>query len=215
MTKGIKMEKYNAMERQENTDVRRAQVVYLKHHLNLNNNMIAKITGYAINTVRNYASKFIDLLEWGLKHFVKGAIKVVEEVKENIQQTKKEDRIIKDCKVGKEPCAYILEMFDENNRFVWLKVGKANDVVKRCKEHLSYYKDIVYTIKIKHYFPCADEDDAQTMENELRKYYKNFSDCGFIRNDRFSNIRYHKEELLTDKRIEKTLKFLNLGIDFC
>lgn len=209
------MEKYNVYERQGDAHVRKAQVVYLKHHLNLNNNVIAKITGYAISTVRNYACKFKDLLEWGLKHFIKGAVKVVKKVEEVAKKGTRASRISLDCKVEKVPCAYVLEMFDTDGKFVWLKVGKANDVTERCKEHLTYYKDAIDTIKIKAFFPCADEDDAQTMENELRKYYKSFAECGFIKNDRFSNVRFHKKELMENERIEKTLKFLNLGIDFC
>lgn len=167
----------------------RAQVVYLANVKRLCVEEIAAITHYAISTIKVYARKFLDLLEYAKSIFRKGKKRI---------SGNPEPR----------PCAYVIELFD-NKGFKWLKIGKAINLKKRCNEHLTYYKkDGITSTKVKQAFYTDNEDDALIMESALRKHYKANKEGGFIPKDRFEKIRYDEKELAQDEAIGAQYQFL-------
>ena len=65
------------------------------------------------------------------------------------------------------------------------------------------YKDTdISQIEVMHVFECETEDDALTMENVLRKFYKAKANSIFVPNDRFENIEFNKEEIENNSIIQ-------------
>lgn len=193
--------KYNIFEKQENIEIRNAQIVYLKEVLQWSYEKIADFVGLAKSTIATYCRKFSNLLEKAKEWFG--------EQKEKIKEifTKEENNIIFECEHHKGECAYIIEYFDKNKNFTFLKIGKTNDINRRIKEHIREYRKInIKYAEVKKIFYAEDEEDALTIENCLRKHYKKIDNCGFIKNDRFSNVFFNEKELLEDKECMKKIE---------
>lgn len=205
--------KYNPLEEQNNMEVKHAQVVYLAEVMNKPIGFIARITGYAESTVKNYIRKYKNLLDWAKKIFVK--------VKEKVSNVKNEicygllelqGRIEWEVAPTTKPSAYLIEYFNEKNEFIWLKVGMTKRPLReRVSEHLSnsgYKKAGCYKAVVKNYFECDNEDDAKTMENALRRYYRNQNNSAdYLPLDRFTKQRY-SEEVMNDKKINLMYELL-------
>lgn len=199
--------KYNPFDNSiSDMKVKHAQVIYLRKVLKIASAKIAEITGYAISTIRNYITKFSSLLDWA-KEIFNELKEIVEEKIEKVVEKKDLHcaDIVADCEINCPlPCAYIVEMFDAEGAQLWLKIGKAKDILARTRQHFKSKTagySAVATIIIRRCFYCNNEDDALTMENALRKHYKEKEDCGFIRNDRFSGCFYDKNDIDNDSRI--------------
>lgn len=204
---------YNVFEKQENMEVRNAQIVYLAEVCGMTASEIAKFVDLAVSTIRGYIKKFSNLLEKAKQWFGNQGKKVVEKIKEKCNVT---DLVtFENCVPKKGDCAYIIEYFDSQHNFLFLKVGMTNDIIRRTKEHLKYYCkstrenpngwDATYAI-VKELHFAEDEEDALTLENLFRKHYKNIPDSGFIKRDRFSFVRYNKEELQNDKDLQNKVQ---------
>lgn len=170
-----------------NPTVRNMQIVYLHEVFKYTPSQIAKyVTDIALSTIRSYIYKFKDLLDKAKKFF--GRIK-------------KDERITFECNARKGNCAYIIEYFNSEHNFLFLKVGMTNNISRRIKEHFRTYQkqgvDVAFAVVKKLYF-AKDEDDALTLENILRKHYKQIENGGFLPRDRFLNIRFNAQELESD-----------------
>ena len=91
-----------------------------------------------------------------------------------------------------------------------LKVGKTSQPLQnRVYQHLNKdYKGIAYKAVIKNYFECDNDDDALTMENMLRKYYKQQNnEKDFLPLDRFTEQRYNPQ-VMQDKKVNLQYELL-------
>lgn len=204
---------YNPLEKQTDTQVRHAQVIYLAKVLNKPADAIAHITGYCHGTVKAYIRKFEHLLDWAKKIFTK--------VKEEVVNIKNEvsygllelqERITWEVEPPTKPCAYLIEYFNKKGEFVWLKVGMTKRPLRvRVSEHLNdrgYKKAGCYRAVVKNYFECECGDDASTMENALRKYYRSQNNSAdYLPLDRFTCQRYN-ETVMHDEKINLMYKLL-------
>lgn len=176
--------KYNVYEKQENIEVRNAQIVYMNKILGYTPKKISQYVDLALSTIRNYIRKFADLLEKAKLWF--------------------EDSYIYSGEIKNSPCAYILEFFDGNNKKMFLKVGKTKHIEIRISQLITKYK--AKRVEIKKIFYAKSENFAEMIESMLREHYQNIANCGFIRLDRFTNVNYNDEELKNNSFLQKTLK---------
>lgn len=124
-----------------------------------------------------------------IKRFIK---KIAEKVKEIKQKTI-------DYMNEEGYYTYIIEYFNEKNEFVWLKVGKTKQSIKkRIQQHKQYYKDHAdtdLTAKVMRVFSFDSETQCEKMEDKLRNFYRNIKQSVFVPKDRFLMIRYNEKEL--------------------
>ena len=162
----------NCFDHYEDTDTKRLQVIYLSEVKKLPPKKISEYVDYAISTIRNYIWKFKDLLSRAIAFFEKGI--------ETIIQQKKEFY------------AYIMYIWSKK-KLMYVKIGYSCDPKRRAKEHLKKYGATeVETLKL---YSFDNDDDAYTMENILRKYFKNKEGSIFIPRDRFQNVQCTKEDI--------------------
>lgn len=195
----------NIYSKQNDVEGRRMQVVYMYHELNFTPKQIAQYVALAVSTIRSYAFKFANLLEKARQYFGEKTKELINIARE---KTKAGKTITFDCphKIG--TCAYIIEYFNSQKEFIFLKVGETNNIERRVKEHLKAYSadfDATYAV-VKQLFYTAEDDDALTMENTLRKHYKKKENGGFLPRDRFLFLRYNKEDIEQDKLISAQYK---------
>ena len=177
--------KYNVYEKQTDMEVRNAQIVYMYHELNMYPKEISKYVDLALSTIRIYAKKFIGLLDKARQLFT-NTYKYIGEIKN-------------------QPCAYILEFFDNNNQKMFLKVGKTKQIEIRIAQLLKKYQ--ASRVEIKQIFYAKSENFAEIVESMLREHYQNIKDCGFIRLDRFTNVSYNANDLKEDCYLQRILEF--------
>lgn len=188
-------------------EIRNLQIIYLREVLGYTPTQIAKyVTDIAVSTIKRYIYKFKDLLEEAKQYFGEGIKKVVDKIKEKCNVT---DLVTYNCDHKKGDCAYIIEYFNSQHDFVFLKVGMTNDIQRRINEHLRDYTkkgwDTTYAV-VKKLFYAEDEEDALTLENLLRKHYKKIENNGFIKRDRFEFVRYDRDELEQDQDIMQKIQ---------
>lgn len=202
---------YNVFEKQENLEVRNAQIVYLAEECGMEANEISKYVDLAVSTIRTYIRKFANLLEKAKEWFGDKAKQLAQKIKEKCNVT---DIVTYNCEHHKGDCAYIIEYFDSQHNFVFLKVGMTNNINRRVGEHLRYYTnrgwDTTYAV-VKELHFAEDEEDALTIENCLRKHYKKIDNCGFIKRDRFEFVRYDKKDLQQDNILQEQLKMFAIA----
>ena len=188
-------------------DERNDAIVYAKEKLLYSNREIADLTRLAISTVRNYINKFMCFLQRAINRFEKF-------VKEEIKQIFLKDKVTYETKTNQDGCvAYFVEYFRdaEHKDFAFSKIGKSVHIRQRIKEHLRYYEKDYGTLYpvVKRLYYFTNEDDAQTMENMLRKFCKSQADCGFVKLDRFTNVRYSKKTLDNSELLRNTIALLD------
>lgn len=159
-----------------------AQVVYLREALNKTYDQIAAITRYAVSTVKTYVRKFADLLEWAKQCFTDG-------------ETHATGLLWNVFNSPGTPCAYVVQFKDTRNNIVMTKIGSAGKgaeqrIPSMWRKYRKDYPQIDTCIVQQLYFTKCD-DDALTVENELRKSYKARYPESFEPKDRF-----HTGELL-------------------
>lgn len=91
---------------------------------------------------------------------------------------------------------YIINMYDENDNWIFTKVGKSKNLLKRFQtlERQYYIKD---NIQITHIEPICifkveNDDLAQALESFIRYLFKKTRE--FIPNDRFKPFEISEEE---------------------
>ena len=91
---------------------------------------------------------------------------------------------------------YIINMYDENDKCVFTKIGKSNNVIKRFQKlERQYYatQDIqIARIEPVHVFNVKNDDLAQVLESFIRNLFRKTRD--FIPNDRFKPFTPSEEE---------------------
>lgn len=186
---------YNVFDEQDNMEVRNAQIVYMAKELGMEPKEIQNYVGLALSTIKNYIHKFGYMLEQARKWFGDKRQAVTKKIEKVCGVARTVD--YGECIPKKGECAYIIEYFDSKHNFLFLKVGKTNNIKRRVREHLNknYAKvDATYAV-VKELHYAKDEENALTLENLYRQYYKTIPNGGFMPKDRFSNIRYSKSEL--------------------
>lgn len=194
------------------TEIKHLQVAYLYHVANEARRWIADITGYAVSTLSSMRSKALAWVDKAKALFERG-IEIVEQTF-TTPRTGKSISYYDDgkyqCQRTDKPCAYVISMLDEWGVQRWLKVGKAENAEKRFRNELKDKKTYpgIKSIVVNALFPCENEDDALTMENTLRKYYKKLNGgLDYVRNDRFTQAVFSPEQM-EDDNIQGQYDFL-------
>lgn len=108
--------------------------------------------------------------------------------------------------------AYITEIY-KDNLLLFLKEGKSSHLQDRMKNHSKNKNYGGNKVIVKKVYTFDNEDDALTMENYIRKYYKEISGIeNYLRNDRFLNQTFEKERDI-EKLNKIYKKILVLGED--
>lgn len=124
-------------------------------------------------------------------HFSINNMRSVEELIEYSQRSKEieEWRKVKSI-------VYIINMYDENDKCVFTKIGKSNNVIKRFQKlERQYYatQDVqIMRIEPVHVFNVKNDDLAQVLESFIRNLFRKTRD--FIPNDRFKPFTPSEEE---------------------
>lgn len=122
------MPKISAFEKYQDVSIRHEQVVYLNSY-GIDHKTIAKITGYALSTVKTLVRKCISLLELAKKRFYvitkkvlkqfDPTIKYVQTLPDRMQARKHNDTVVnrgfKNYKEG-NAFAYVFTFFDANKK---------------------------------------------------------------------------------------------------
>ena len=91
---------------------------------------------------------------------------------------------------------YIINMYDENDKCVFTKIGKSNNVIKRFQKlERQYYaaQDVqIMRVEPVHVFNVKNDDLAQVLESFIRNLFRKTRD--FIPNDRFKPFTPSEEE---------------------
>ena len=183
------------------TELRHSQVAYLYHVKGYPRRVVSEITGYAVSTLSGMWKKVLHLVDKARRIFEIG----VEKVQEACQyiERKFHKEIEYECADTVKPCAYVVEHYDEYGNFLWLKTGKAKNAFVRFKQHFTdkaYKDESLGKIIVKALFPCENEDDALTMENALRKFYKNRNNgADFLPQDRFTRQHFESSHMADPK----------------
>lgn len=182
------METYNVLERQTETKVRQAQVIYLSMVMDKSLDEIAKITEYAISTVKAYLKKFANLLDYAKSIFEK-AIEKVKRVRHSYNIDSNGYNITEN---GLELC-YLFEFYNADNVLVCSKVGTTKRTIeKRIKEELrskTYTEMGVVSAKVNRIYHCG-ELPAEGLESLIRSEYIKKYPKSFKKNDRFINVKF-------------------------
>lgn len=194
------------------TEIKHLQVAYLYHVVGEARRWIADITGYAVSTLSSMRTKALGWVDKAKELFEKG-IEIVEQ-KIVMPRTKRQIEYYEDenyqCQRTNKPCAYIITMLGKSNEYLNLKIGKANNAEKRFAQELKNQRTYpgLDKIIVNALFPCENDDDALTMENALRKFYKNLHNgVDYVRNDRFTQAVFSPEHL-KDRKIQSQYDFL-------
>ena len=91
---------------------------------------------------------------------------------------------------------YIINMYDENDKCVFTKIGKSKNILRRFQKlERQYYatQDIqIARIEPVHVFNVKNDDLAQVLESFIRNLFRKTRD--FIPNDRFKPFTPSEEE---------------------
>ena len=168
------MEKINPLQtfEKDETDLRHLQLIYLYDN-NFSQEEIARWTGYAVKTIKNYVRKFANLLEEAKKVF---------------------KRITKKAKIalrGAKQLCYLYKFYNSNNQLICSKVGTTTRLPEdRLKEEITYYKKNnipIETAKICSVIDCG-ELPAEGAESITRALFIRKYPNAFCKNDRFFGV---------------------------
>lgn len=91
---------------------------------------------------------------------------------------------------------YIINMYDENDKWVFTKIGKSKNLLKRFQtlERQYYAKDNIQIMRVEpvYTFNVKNDDLAQVLESFIRNLFRKRHD--FIPNDRFKPFEPLEEE---------------------
>lgn len=134
--------------------------------------------------------------EWAKKFILDPVAKVLQKREEAKCRGRKSDaQIMYECE-ARGMGAYIVKHYDSENNLLWTKVGKADNVVKRLREHLKKdYKGVAVFAKCVGFYSAKNSDHALSIENVLRNHFnKNHALLG---HDRFPTLEEVTAEDLT------------------
>lgn len=171
------------MEKQTETKVRQAQVVYLSEVMHKTASEIADITEYAVSTVRTYIRKFADLLEYAKSIFEKVEAKVRKSKYNNMINANGFDIDTRDGEL-----CYLFEFYNEDDILLCSKVGTTTRTIRtRLREELASktYKNMGATKAIVNRIYNCGEYPAEGLESLIRSEYIKKYPKSFKKNDRF------------------------------
>ena len=91
---------------------------------------------------------------------------------------------------------YIINMYDENDKCVFTKIGKSKNILRRFQKlERQYYatQDVqIARVEPVHVFNVKNDDLAQVLESFIRNLFRKTRD--FIPNDRFKPFTPSEEE---------------------
>lgn len=124
-------------------------------------------------------------------HFSFNNMRSVEELIEYSQMHKE----IEEWKKA-ECIVYIINMYDENDKCVFTKIGKSKNILRRFQklERQYYATQGIQIARIEpvHVFDVKNDDLAQVLESFIRNLFRKTRD--FIPNDRFKPFTPSEEE---------------------
>lgn len=181
----------NAYNHYDDTQTKYRQIVYLAKKKNESVDFIAKLTNYALSTVRNYIKKFAHLLDEACEMF-------------KHSRKKKERPLYPEAEGIKFTCPdvltdgekfYLIRAFDKCGKRIFSKVGTtARTVIQRMKEHLKYYAKLgVVEIIVDQIWDCGSVP-AEGLESWFRAIYIRKWPEKFNKNDRFFDVDFDLEE---------------------
>ena len=193
------MERYNPLEKHNDTQVKHAQVIFLHEILKKPISFIADITEYAESTVKGYVKKYKNLLSWAQEIFTKVETTFIAYFSK--RKTKYDNRVFVADNVdlldeAAEKC-YLISFYDKNDNLVCSKVGTTTrTVIQRVKEELNsktYTSRGCEKVKINRVYDCKNIP-AEGLESYLRAIYIRDFPEKFNKNDRFFDVEFDFEE---------------------
>jgi len=169
------MTRLDCMQRYDDINVRRLQILYLKEQLKMAYSEIAEIVGYAVSTVKTYCNKYREQIAEALDLFF-------------YRRKRTPANVEWECEKGENGLysAYVCEIYNNDTR-LYLKIGYSAQVVDRMKAHATNKKYNSNRVIVKRVYYFDSEEQALSMENLLRKYYKEKNhEIDFIKKDRFT-----------------------------
>ena len=167
--------KYNPYDTFKSPKIKHLQVIFLGLIKNETVECIAKITNYAISTVKIYLKKFKDLIDKAKQFFLSAKFTIITEcdLLDNIN----------------EKC-YLFKFFDSKGKILFSKVGTTmRKIEKRLKEELRSYskKYDIKTAVICQVIDCRSFS-AEGAENYCKAIFIKRYQKAFQKNDRFMKI---------------------------
>lgn len=174
------MKKLNCYDKFEDAETKQLQVIYLSEIEKLSPSKISEYVEYALSTIRTYIYKFRNRLEEAKKLFKAVCVNTIQ--------------------LLKGYSAYLIYLVDKtSNKILFAKVGYSKDVFTRFNQLAKHYNCRVLPMR---QFMFDNQDDALTMENEMRKHFKRVG-AGFVPNDRFEEYEITDNDLeYIDNRYE-------------
>lgn len=166
------MTKIDALQELNEPRLQHMQVVYLDY-CNFTYAEIAKITKYAISTVKNYVRKFCHLLEEAKKTF------------------KRVTATAKKTLIGKRELVYLFKFYDSKGALICSKVGTTTRLPEqRLKEEIRYYQKHNIPVALTEICSVIDCEGlpAEGAESQTRAYFIRKHPKAFCKNDRFFGI---------------------------
>lgn len=189
------------------TNIRKAQIVYLRAEKNKDWDSIADLVGYAVSTVKSYYYKFKSFLT-DIKNFFEDKVNELVNLVYKKTQTPRKNVVYEcECVADGTPTAYVAEVF-EDDKFLFTKIGFSNQVLTRMNEHATNKKyGTNLTVLVKDIYCFADEEDAKEMEVRLRKFFKRRNnERDYVKQDRFTEQRVTAEILSELAEIPHTIE---------
>lgn len=121
----------------------------------------------------------------GRKHKIYSKVKVPKEIKKGVHKG----------------YLYFLQIgSNENRKF---KIGTANNIMRRMREHAAYYKEPIYLLWVS---PVYSKYTTLRIEDRVKDFWRaNFPDWVYIENDRFLIPRGYNTVKIKVRRIYEVL----------
>jgi hypothetical protein len=198
----------NAYSHYDDCQTKYRQIVYLSEKRGETYDFIAKLTGYAVSTVRTYVRKFSHLLEEACAMFkysrkTSTAVAPVEKksATPKVQKAKVETSIEFECPdtlPADGEKFYLIRAFDMNGKRIFSKVGTTiRSILQRMKEHLKAYEKLgIVRIVVDKVWDCGNIP-AEGYESWFRAWYIRRWPEKFNKTDRFFDVDFDLDEAQT------------------
>lgn len=185
----------NAYNQYDDCHTKYRQIVYLSEKKGESYEFIAKLTNYAVSTVRNYVRKFAHLLEEACEMFKYSRKKKEQKNGEERPQYPGIEFVCPDITTKDSEKFYLIRAFDANGKRIFSKVGTTiREMLTRMKEHLKAYKDLgVVKIVVDKVWDCGNLP-AEGFESWFRAWYIRRWPTQFNTKDRFFDVDFDLEE---------------------
>lgn len=108
------------------------------------------------------------------------------------------------------PCVYLIRMYDDNDHFCFLKIGKTNNINRRMKELSSYHykasNTTISRVDLIKMWKLPSDELAESCEKAMQHYFSKIFDR--IPNDRYAPIEPNAEHIAKFDEIHALLSTL-------